>query len=79
MIAPAAPGAIPVRSLATMRQEAHELHLALQRAKEHGSYVVVGHSLDGMAMQVFANLYPDETAGTVLVDATSPDTTRLGC
>lgn len=59
----------------TLRQEAYEVHLAMERAKEPGPYILVGHSMGGLAMRVFAERYPSETAGLVLVDATSPDTT----
>lgn len=36
-------------------------------------YVLVGHSLGGLYMEVFAKLHPDEVAGLVLVDPTHPD------
>jgi len=65
------PGPVP----RTMRQEAYEVRSALQRAKEPGPYILVGHSLGGLVMRVFADRYPDDTAALVLVDATSPDTT----
>lgn len=35
-------------------------------------YVLVGHSLGGLTMQYFAQKYPDEVAGIVLVDAVYP-------
>lgn len=35
-------------------------------------YVLVGHSLGGLYMQLFARLYPNEVAGIVLVDALLP-------
>lgn len=35
-------------------------------------YVLVGHSLGGLYMQLFARLYPDEVAGIVLVDSLLP-------
>ena len=35
-------------------------------------YVLVGHSLGGLYMQLFARQYPDEVAGVVLVDALLP-------
>ena len=60
---------------ATMHQEAHDVRASLQAAHERGPYLLVGHSLGGVVMRVFANMYPDDTAGIVLVDATSPDTT----
>jgi pimeloyl-ACP methyl ester carboxylesterase len=36
-------------------------------------YVLVGHSLGGLYMQLFARAYPSEVAGLVLVDATHPE------
>jgi hypothetical protein len=35
--------------------------------------VVVGHSYGGLVMRAFTDLYPDEVAGMVLVDASHPD------
>ena len=59
----------------TLRQEAFELEMALRLAGEKGPFVLVGHSLGGLVVRTFAEGYPDETAGMVLVDATSPDAT----
>jgi len=59
----------------TMRQEAFEVKSALERAGERGPYILVGQSLGGLVMRVFAARYRNLTAGLVLVDATSPDTT----
>jgi pimeloyl-ACP methyl ester carboxylesterase len=59
----------------TFRQEAYELDMALRLAGEKGPYTLVGHSLGGLVVDTFAEGYPDETAGMVLVDATSPDDT----
>ena len=59
----------------TFRQEAYELELALNLSGEKGPYILVGHSIGGMVVRTFAEGYPDETAGIVLVDATSPDAT----
>lgn len=36
-------------------------------------YVLVGHSLGGLYMELFAKLHPNEVAGLVLVDPTHPD------
>jgi pimeloyl-ACP methyl ester carboxylesterase len=52
---------------------ARELHTALQNAGISGPYVVVGHSFGGLTMRAFADLYAEETAGMVLVDASHPD------
>jgi pimeloyl-ACP methyl ester carboxylesterase len=55
------------------RQVAHELHTLLERAAIAGPYVLVGHSLGGMYVRVYAAQYPDEVVGLVLVDASHPD------
>lgn len=52
---------------------AWRLHRLLQTAKITGPYVLVGHSMGGLLVRVFANQYPDEVAGMVLVDASHPD------
>lgn len=52
---------------------ARELHAAFEKASISGPYVVVGHSYGGLTMRAFADLYPDEVAGLVLVDASHPD------
>lgn len=36
-------------------------------------YVLVGHSLGGLYMQLFARRYPDEVSALVLVDSTHPE------
>ncbi len=59
----------------TFRQEAYELELALKLSGEKGPYILVGHSLGGLVAETFAEGYPDETAGLVLVDAPGPDDT----
>ncbi len=46
-----------------------ELHEALQNAELPGPYILVGHSLGGMYVRLFAQTYPDQVTGLVLVDA----------
>src|SRR5215210_3963184 len=56
------------------QQITSELHTLLGKAGIEGPYVLVGHSFGGMYMQTYANRYPDEVAGVVLVDSsTDPD------
>lgn len=52
---------------------AADLHAALAGAGISGPYVVTGHSYGGLVARAFADLYPDEVAGMVLVDASHPD------
>ena len=49
--------------------EVEELHTLLVNANIGGPYVLVGHSLGGMLVRVFAHNYPDEVVGMVLVDS----------
>jgi len=46
----------------------------LVAAKVRGPYVLVGHSLGGLDVQLFADVYRRKVAGMVLVDpATAPE------
>jgi pimeloyl-ACP methyl ester carboxylesterase len=52
----------------TAREFAAELHTLLAKANEPGPYVLVGHSMGGYTVRVFAHDYPEEVAGVVFVD-----------
>ena len=54
-------------------QTTTELHTLLQEADEEGPYVLVGHSLAGLYSRIYADRYPEEVAGMVLVDSSHPD------
>jgi len=49
-----------------------DLHKLLSVACEAGPFVLVGHSMAGVHLYAFALLFPEQTAGLVLVDATPP-------
>lgn len=51
----------------TSQQMVNELHTLLHRAGIEGPYVLVGHSLGGFNVRLFAHNYPGETAGIVLI------------
>ena len=53
----------------TAREFAIELHTLLANANEPGPYVLVGHSLGGYTVRVYAHDYPAEVSGLVLIDA----------
>jgi pimeloyl-ACP methyl ester carboxylesterase len=46
-----------------------DLHAALKAADIPGPYVLVGHSLGGLEARLFAQRWPQEVAGMVLVDS----------
>src|SRR5436190_841065 len=50
------------------KQIALELHTALQKAGVPPPYVLVGHSFGGIYVRVFADMYPKEVVGMVLID-----------
>ena len=52
---------------------AHNLHTLLTNAGENPPYVLVGHSLGGIHVLVYQNLYPADVIGMVLVDSGHPD------
>jgi pimeloyl-ACP methyl ester carboxylesterase len=52
------------------KQIAEDLHKSLETEGIKGPYILVGHSLGGLYTRLFAQMYPEETAGLVLVDAT---------
>ena len=55
----------------TPHQIALELHTLLTNAGISGPYIMVGHSLGGKNVRMFALKHPEEVAGMVLVDARS--------
>jgi len=52
---------------------AQRLRSLLQYSRIRPPYVLVGHSMGGLFIRVFADLYPNEVAGMVLLDAVHPD------
>jgi pimeloyl-ACP methyl ester carboxylesterase len=63
------PGPLP-------RDGAHiaaDLHALLTSAGIPGPYVLAGHSYGGLFIRAFANAYPEEVAGLVLLDSAHPD------
>jgi len=57
----------------TSKVMAAELHALLQAAQIRPPYVLVGHSMGGYNVRLYASLYPGEVTGMVLVDASHPD------
>jgi pimeloyl-ACP methyl ester carboxylesterase len=51
---------------------ARDLHALLAAAGESGPYVLAGHSTGGVYALTYAARYPEQVAGLVLLDSTSP-------
>ena len=54
-------------------QVSAELHSLLAKAAIDGPYILVGHSAGGLYVRIFADQYPQEVVGLVLVDPGHPD------
>src|ERR1043166_1674660 len=63
------PGPMPRTSV----HIAQELHTALHHAGIAGPYILVGSAFGGDNVRTFADLYMDEVAGLVMVDADADD------
>ncbi|WP_038020004.1 alpha/beta fold hydrolase, partial [Synechococcus sp. PCC 7335] len=53
----------------TSQQSADELHLLLSKAEIEPPYILVGHSLGGVNMRLYASQHLEDIAGLVLVDS----------
>ncbi|USB34360.1 alpha/beta hydrolase [Paenibacillus sp. YPG26] len=53
----------------TASASAQDLHKLLQASGNPGPYVLVAHSYGGFIAQMFASLYPEDTAGLVMIDS----------
>jgi pimeloyl-ACP methyl ester carboxylesterase len=51
---------------------AEDLHVLLDAAGEQGPFVLVGHSIGGPYAMTYATQYPEQVAGMVLLDSSSP-------
>jgi pimeloyl-ACP methyl ester carboxylesterase len=60
----------------TSKDIAEELHRLLHSAGIPTPVVLVGHSMGGYDVRLYASLYPNEVAGMVLVDSSHPEQDR---
>jgi pimeloyl-ACP methyl ester carboxylesterase len=60
-------------SAVTADEVATDLEALLSAADIRPPYFLVGHSLGGLYVQMFALKYPKQVSGVVLVDSSSPD------
>jgi pimeloyl-ACP methyl ester carboxylesterase len=64
------------RRPSTPINQSEDLHSLLQAAHIKPPYILVGHSMAGMNVRVYADKYPDEVAGLVIVDGSHEDQTE---
>ena len=57
----------------TSAQIVADVHTILAKAGIAGPYVLVGHSIGGFHVRLYAHHYPDEVVGMVLVDSSHED------
>jgi pimeloyl-ACP methyl ester carboxylesterase len=63
----------PKASIRTSQQLVHELHMLLKTAGISGPYVLVAHSFGGLNVRLFADQYPNDVVGMVLLDVAHED------
>jgi uncharacterized protein (DUF2141 family)/pimeloyl-ACP methyl ester carboxylesterase len=61
------------RSNRTSRDMVKDLHTLLEKAGIPAPYILVGHSIGGYNVRLYASQYPKDVAGMVLVDSSHPD------
>jgi microcystin degradation protein MlrC/thioesterase domain-containing protein len=54
-------------------RNARRLHALLAAAGVNGPIVLLGHSLGGLLIRVYAGLYPEQVVGLMMLDASHPD------
>lgn len=56
----------------TLARTVRNLHTLLVNANVEGPYILVGHSIGGLYVRQFAEAYPEQVVGLVLLDAGHP-------
>jgi pimeloyl-ACP methyl ester carboxylesterase len=57
----------------TCSTQVKDLRALLRHAEVAPPYLLVGHSIGGFNVRLFAHQYPEEVSGVVLMDSTHPD------
>lgn len=71
-IGKSSPRTVKQNSPITADEVATSLNLLLKEANIKPPYILVGHSLGGLYVQMFARKYPNEVVGAILLDSASP-------
>ncbi|MEQ6353535.1 alpha/beta hydrolase [Lysinibacillus sp. M3] len=59
------------------RQSVDNLRILLKKAGIKPPYVLIGHSIGGLNVRLFASKYPEEVAGVVLLDSSHEDQNKI--
>lgn len=62
----------PTTATRTIGKQVDELHELLCKAGEKPPYILVGHSLSSLEVIHYAQMYPDEVIGIILIDGGNP-------
>ena len=62
----------PTSAPRTVDQQVDDLHKLLNKSGEKPPYVLVGHSLSSLEVIRYAQLFPEEVSGIVLIDGGNP-------
>jgi pimeloyl-ACP methyl ester carboxylesterase len=63
----------PSKRQCTLREVSDDLHAVITALKITTPYVLVGHSFGGFVLRVYAQRFPEELAGIILVDPLTPE------
>lgn len=63
----------------TSQDMVNDLHALLTNASIPGPYILVGHSLGGFNIRLYASQYPQDVVGLVFVDSSHPDQVERIC
>jgi pimeloyl-ACP methyl ester carboxylesterase len=61
----------------TLQQQVWELHALVEKAGEKSPFIIVGHSYGGWLARLFAQTYPTDVSGVVLVESGAEDPLRI--
>jgi pimeloyl-ACP methyl ester carboxylesterase len=62
----------------TVQDSVDDLHALLAESDITGPIVLVGHSVGGLIVRLYASQFPDDVAGVVLIDGMPPDLPESG-
>ncbi|MGY0375261.1 alpha/beta fold hydrolase [Clostridium sp. JNZ J1-5] len=62
----------PTSTPRTVDEQVNDLHKLLDKSGEKPPYILVGHSLSSLEVMRYAQLFPEEVSGVILIDGGNP-------